>query len=161
MFLFESKEKAEWEPYRDHALGILERHGAKVLRHERWAERKLAYEIKKVRRGIYFLTYFEADTAAIDAIRHDCGISDRILRVMIVRCDSLPEEKKEEEKSGEAASETPSGEKATPADAGESAASTPAGEESKTGESDSPAEKESASQEEASPSEGETKSIEA
>lgn len=97
MFLFEAKEKAEWEPLRAHALEILERHGAKVLREEKWAERKLAYEIKRVRRGIYFLTYFEADPQSIDAMRRDCTLSELVLRVLFLRRDELPEEKKPEE----------------------------------------------------------------
>jgi len=125
MFLFEAKEKGDWEPDRDHALAILERHGAKVIRQEKWAERKLAYEIKKVRRGIYFLTYFEADTDAIDAIRRDCGISDKILRVMILRCESLPEEKpaeaaapQDESAKGRAPNAEGGGRPAEPAGAG-------------------------------------------
>jgi len=143
MFLFESREKADWEPYRDHALALLERHGAKVLRHERWAERKLAYEIKKVRRGIYFLTYFEADTDAIDTIRRDATLSDKILRVMIVRCDALPEEKKEEAPATEAKegapAEAPAGPAATPAPNGAEATPAAGGEEAADAPAESPA----------------------
>lgn len=97
MFLFEAKEKADFEPLRKHALEILERNGAKVLREKKWREGKLAYEIRRVRRGTWYLTYFEAPSSAVAPIRHDCKISEKVLRVMIIRRDALPSEDQFEE----------------------------------------------------------------
>ena len=142
MFLFEAREKADWEPLREHALGILDRHGAKVLREEKWAERKLAYEIKKARRGIYYLTYFEAPSTSIDPIRRDCAISDQVLRVLILRREELPEEPKPTTEAKEGAT-APAGTATAEAKEGEAkdsegakpAADAPKTEESKSAES--------------------------
>jgi small subunit ribosomal protein S6 len=69
--------------------GLLKRHGAEIERMERWEERKLAYPIKRVKRGIYILTYFNVDGAAISELRRDIGLSEDILRVLIIRPDDV------------------------------------------------------------------------
>ena len=38
--------------------GMIEKHGGEVLVIKRWDERKLAYEIKRQKRGTYVITYF-------------------------------------------------------------------------------------------------------
>ena len=67
--------------------GLLAKHGAKVHQVERWDERKLAYEIKGHRRGVYNLAYFDMPGGSVNALRGDCRLNELILRVMIVRLD--------------------------------------------------------------------------
>jgi small subunit ribosomal protein S6 len=71
--------------------GLLEKHGAKIQQFETWDERRLAYEIKGHRRGVYFLTHFEMPGDAVDALHADCKLTETILRQMLVRLeDNIP-----------------------------------------------------------------------
>jgi len=71
--------------------GLLEKHGAKIQQFETWDERKLAYEIKGHRRGIYLLAHFEMPGDAVDALHADCKLTESILRQMLVRLeDDIP-----------------------------------------------------------------------
>jgi small subunit ribosomal protein S6 len=66
---------------------LLEKHGAKIHDFARWDERKLAYEIKGHKRGIYILSHFELGLGNVDALRRDCRITEMILRNLILRLD--------------------------------------------------------------------------
>jgi len=70
-----------------HIAGLLTRHGAEIERMEKWDERKLAYPIKHVRRGIYVLVYFRMDGSAIAELRHMVDLSEEVLRVLILRAE--------------------------------------------------------------------------
>ena len=70
---------------------LLEKHGAKIHDFEKWDERKLAYEIKGHRRGVYFLAHFEMPGDAVTALHADCKLTETILRQMLVRLeDDIP-----------------------------------------------------------------------
>jgi len=82
---------ADTEAVENTVKGLLEKHGAKISKFERWDERKLAYEINGHKRGIYLLTYFEMPGDNVDAMRRETRIIDCILRQMIVRLeDDIP-----------------------------------------------------------------------
>jgi len=68
--------------------GLLKKHGAKIAQFERWDERKLAYEIKGHKRGIYLLAHFEMPGENVSALRGDCRLQESILRQLILRLDS-------------------------------------------------------------------------
>jgi len=71
--------------------GLLEKHGAKIHDFERWDERKLAYEIKGHKRGVYLLSHFEIPGDNVVEFNNDCRITDCILRQMLVRLeDEIP-----------------------------------------------------------------------
>jgi len=67
--------------------GLLEKHGAKLHDFEKWDERKLAYEIKGHKRGIYFLSHFEIPGENLVEFQADCRITESILRQMLIRLD--------------------------------------------------------------------------
>jgi len=70
---------------------LLEKHGAKVHDFEKWDERRLAYEIKGHKRGVYFLTHFEMASESVVELRKDCRITECILRHMLLRLeDDIP-----------------------------------------------------------------------
>jgi ribosomal protein S6 len=90
MFVVDAnKGGAEFPECIRHIAGLLTRHGAEIERIERWEERKLAYPIKNVKRGIYILTYFRTDGSAISELRRDIALSEEILRVLIIRPDEV------------------------------------------------------------------------
>src|SRR5205823_5441403 len=55
----------------------------------KWDERRLAYEIKKQKRGLYILAYFKAPGGSLSHIERDCNLSEKILRVLLLRADHL------------------------------------------------------------------------
>jgi len=75
---------------------ILARNDAEILALKPWDERRLAYEIKGHRRGLYALAYFKAETSRIRDIEHDCQLNEQILRLLILRRDHLKQETIEE-----------------------------------------------------------------
>lgn len=88
MFLVDSaKGGSEFAEIIRHIANILERSGAEIERIEQWDERKLAYRIKRAKRGIYILVYFRAPGTAVAEIRHDVQLSEQLLRVLILRTD--------------------------------------------------------------------------
>lgn len=92
MFLVSPTVAAELNSAVEHINEILGRGDAEVLAMKKWDERRLAYEIDKNRRGVYFLVYFACDPVRIEDIDRGCNLSEKILRSMIVRADHLTEE---------------------------------------------------------------------
>lgn len=85
MFLLDSARAAkDWAATENHVLDILKRHKAEIISSEKWADRKLAYEIKHQKRAVYYLVHFKAPGDAIAKIRADCRLSEIILRVLII-----------------------------------------------------------------------------
>jgi len=66
---------------------LLEKHGAKVHEFARWDERKLAYEVKGHKRGVYLLAHFEIAGGSIDPLSKECHITEVVLRQLLVRLD--------------------------------------------------------------------------
>jgi small subunit ribosomal protein S6 len=74
-----------------HIADIINRQGAEIDRIEKWEERKFAYPVKGVKRGIYVLCYFEAEGEAISEIRRLFRLSEQVLRVLILKTDTKDE----------------------------------------------------------------------
>ncbi|MGH7163611.1 MAG: 30S ribosomal protein S6 [Planctomycetota bacterium] len=66
---------------------LLQKHGAKIHQFAKWDERKLAYEVKGHRRGVYLLAHFEMPLDGVDGFRKEARITETILRNLIVRLD--------------------------------------------------------------------------
>jgi small subunit ribosomal protein S6 len=92
MFLFSQSTAADLAGVIDHVNEILARAGAEVIAMKKWDERRLAYEIKKQKRGTYVLVYFKADADRIVGIERDCNLSEKVLRLMVLRADHMTEE---------------------------------------------------------------------
>jgi small subunit ribosomal protein S6 len=93
MFLFPGS--AEVEASLKRVREIIERHQGVIEVLKKWDERKLTYEIKKQKRGLFVISYFTAPGAAIAQITRDVNLSDDILRVLIVDATHLTKEEKE------------------------------------------------------------------
>jgi small subunit ribosomal protein S6 len=89
MFLFGSGHTADAEAAMKLARGIVERHEGKIIVIKKWDERKLAYEIRGEKRGLYVIAFFTAPPPAITAVMRDVELSDDILRVMVTKADHL------------------------------------------------------------------------
>jgi len=92
LFLFPQAAATDLQGATDLVQQILNRGGAEVLSFAKWDERRLAYEIKGNKRGIYFLAYFKAPADRIPVMERDCNLSEQMLRFMITRADYVPQE---------------------------------------------------------------------
>lgn len=66
---------------------VLTEHGAEILVSRIWEERRLAYPIKKQRRGTYWLIYFKAESTKLAEIRRRLQLAPDILRFMHIKID--------------------------------------------------------------------------
>lgn len=92
LFLFPQATVADLQGAHDHIVEILQRAGAEIISLKKWDERRLAYEIKGNKRGVYFLVYFRANGAKLAQIERDCNLSEKMLRAMITRADQVTDE---------------------------------------------------------------------
>ena len=72
------------------AIGeLVTKHGGEIMLLRKWDERKLAYEVKKNKRGLYVLCFFKAQGGAVDKITRDVNLTENILRVLITDATHL------------------------------------------------------------------------
>ncbi len=117
MFLVDSAlAGSDWDGVVASIENILQRAEAETISLQKWGERKLAYDIDHKSRGTYILCYFRTDGGGITGIEKDVRLSERIMRVLILRADKHMTEQIErdltaapaEEAKVEAAQETKS-----------------------------------------------------
>jgi small subunit ribosomal protein S6 len=95
MFLISPAVTVEAEAGIKIVRGILDRHQGEVIVIKKWDERKLAYEIKGQKRGLYIIAYFNAPGASIAAIERDVNLSDDVLRVLVTDAGHMNKEEME------------------------------------------------------------------
>lgn len=71
---------------------VVERAGGEVLFCRKWDERRLAYRIAGRKRGVYVLAYVKLGPDKIGAIERDVQISEKMLRILILRADHITPE---------------------------------------------------------------------
>ena len=92
MFLVGQAAATDLNAVTDHLKQILGRAGAELISMRKWDERRLAYEIRKQKRGLYILTYFNCPADHIADLERECNLSETVLRAMFLRADHLTEE---------------------------------------------------------------------
>jgi small subunit ribosomal protein S6 len=92
LFLFPQSVATDLQSAVDHIGSILERADAEVIALSKWDERRLAYDIKGNKRGVYFLAYFKVAFDKLDSIERDCNLSEEILRALVTRAEHVPQE---------------------------------------------------------------------
>ncbi len=80
---------ADWDGTIKMIESILGRVEAEILSIRKWDERKLAYDINGKSRGTYILTYFRMDTQKVASLERAIRLSEKIMRVMILRTDGM------------------------------------------------------------------------
>lgn len=68
--------------------GIIESFKGSVFNVDTWGKRNLANPIKKNKKGIYFLSMFEAQPGAVAELERTMGINDKVLRYMHTKLDN-------------------------------------------------------------------------
>lgn len=92
LFLFPQSAAANLQGAVDHLKELLDRASAEIISFSKWDERKLAYEIKGNKRGVYFLTYFKAPASNLITLERHCNLSEQLLRFMITKADLIPQQ---------------------------------------------------------------------
>lgn len=90
LFLFPQSASAELSAAVDHINEILSRAHAEILALRKWDERRLAFDIRGNKRGVYFLAYFKAKAESLVGIERDCRLSEKMLRTLITRAEHVP-----------------------------------------------------------------------
>ncbi len=92
MFLVSQASAADLNAITEHIKGILDRAGASVIAFKKWDERRLAYDIQKQKRGVYFLSYFSCEPGNVAGLERDFNLSEQVMRFMLLRADHLTED---------------------------------------------------------------------
>lgn len=66
---------------------MIEAAGGRLLVSRLWEERRLAYPIKKHRKGAYWLTYFQIPPDRLTTLNRQSEISELVLRHLILKLD--------------------------------------------------------------------------
>lgn len=92
MFLTHNKEARKDTDYlAEHVKSLIEKVGGSVTQMTKWDERRLAYPIKGVNHGVYFLVWFTGDSSADAKLRGEAKLSSLILRHLTLAREAFPD----------------------------------------------------------------------
>jgi small subunit ribosomal protein S6 len=70
--------------------GVLEKSGASILKAENWGKKKLAYEVKRERKGTYVYLNFRSRGDAVAELERSYRLEDSVMKFLTVRLDQEP-----------------------------------------------------------------------
>lgn len=73
---------------------IIEKNGGQIIKTENWGKKKLAYEVKKEKKGIYVMFHIKGPGALVSELERNLNIQDGIIKFMTVKLDMKAEEAK-------------------------------------------------------------------
>ncbi|NQU25675.1 MAG: 30S ribosomal protein S6 [Candidatus Nealsonbacteria bacterium] len=120
MFIFDSHRYGrDPQGVSEQLAEIVKKAGGEMLVSRLWEERRLAYPIRGLRKGTYWLTYFRLDADRLADVRRQCRLDDNILRVLFLKIDPrIVDTLVEHAKSGHIGKATEHGEERGPKAAG-------------------------------------------
>ncbi|VAX32442.1 SSU ribosomal protein S6p [hydrothermal vent metagenome] len=68
--------------------GIIEEAGGEIVSSDNWGKKRLAYEVKKERRGIYIVQHFKAKASTIIVLERHYRFSESIIKYMTVKIET-------------------------------------------------------------------------
>jgi small subunit ribosomal protein S6 len=92
-FLFDNTVAHEWPAVEQEVRRLCDRIGGQLQVCLKYDERKLAYEIRGRKRGMYVLAYFDAQPERIVDLERDAGLSEMVLRLLVLRGDKVSDER--------------------------------------------------------------------
>jgi len=60
----------------------IKKYGGEITSVEEWGKKRLSYDVKKYRDGIYYLVKFKIDTGEVKHLNNDFRINESVLKVM-------------------------------------------------------------------------------
>ncbi|MFQ6112423.1 MAG: 30S ribosomal protein S6, partial [Nitrospinota bacterium] len=70
---------------------LIKASGGTVAQVERWGKKRLAYEVKKHRYGIYVLVHFSGPANTVPEIERYYKITEPVMKYLSIRTEELPE----------------------------------------------------------------------
>lgn len=92
LVLFPQSASADLQACADYIREILDRAAVELLALRKWDERRLAYDIRGNKRGLYFLAYFSGPGSSLVKIERDFNLSERVLRTLVLRVEDKSED---------------------------------------------------------------------
>lgn len=75
----------------EHYEEVLGKEGASVVRREYWGLRRLAYQVRKNRKGHYLMFHVDGPGSAIQEFERQLRIDENVVRYLTMRLDQLPD----------------------------------------------------------------------
>ena len=70
--------------------GVLEKSGGALLRADNWGKKKLAYEVRRERKGVFVYFYFRSEGNVIEELERSYRLEDSVIKFLTVRLDHEP-----------------------------------------------------------------------
>lgn len=67
--------------------GVIQKNGGTVMKAEIWGKRRMAYDVKKEKKGIYVVVHFNGDGKVIRDLEHHYRVEDAVIKFMTVKID--------------------------------------------------------------------------
>ena len=67
--------------------GVADRTGAQFIKSENWGRKKLAYEVRRERKGTYVYFYFKAPNNTVGELEHAYRLEDNIIKFLTVHLE--------------------------------------------------------------------------
>ncbi len=67
--------------------GLVEKNGGEMIKIDKWGKRRLAYEVKDLREGVYIIFQIKAQPKVAAELSRVFKITDEVLRHIIIRED--------------------------------------------------------------------------
>lgn len=67
--------------------GVVEKSGATLLKSENWGKKKLAYEVKRERKGTFVYLHFQANGTLIGELERSYRLEDSVIKFLTVRLE--------------------------------------------------------------------------
>ena len=96
MFLFDPTVTNEWDNIEAEVMRLMERIEAEVIVCAKWDDRRLAYEIRGRKRGVYVLVFFKADPSKVGDLERDVQLSEQVMRCLVQKVDHITEDEMRE-----------------------------------------------------------------
>ena len=71
----------------DKMKGVVEKNGATLMKAENWGRKKLAYEIKRERKGTFVYLYFKGPGQVVGELERSYRLEDSIIKFLTVRLE--------------------------------------------------------------------------
>ena len=92
MFILDARSaKKDGDAVQEGLTKILTKHGVEVAGVHTWGERRMAYEIRRQKKGFYVLMHVKADPTCIDEMKQDLGLYEPLMRHFLLRIEAVPE----------------------------------------------------------------------
>lgn len=74
----------------DKVEGLIKKEGGEILKVDNWGKKKLAYEVKRQKKGYYILINFRMKTSTISELERSLKLTDPVIKFLIIKLDKEP-----------------------------------------------------------------------